>query len=153
EPDSKSESMPEKEELNSQTPESLELGVICRKCGKPMANLRQGSLTSWIFGDINCSCGSSNMLDSEMELKALTQATAGPNPGLNLPDRYQFLELIGRGGMAAVFKCRDKNDDRIVAIKLLRPELAADPAAVRRFEQEARAAINLSHRNLVRLFA
>ena len=66
-----------------------------------------------------------------------------------LNNRYQLLEAIGKGGMAQVFRARDLMLDRFVAIKVLRPDFSADPEFQARFRQEARAAANLSHPNIV----
>ncbi|GAB4474989.1 MAG: hypothetical protein Kow0088_11420 [Anaerolineales bacterium] len=66
-----------------------------------------------------------------------------------LNDRYQLLERLGTGGMAVVYRAHDKRLDRYVAIKLLRENYSPDPAYQERFRQEARAAANLSHPNIV----
>ncbi len=66
-----------------------------------------------------------------------------------LNNRYKLLEAIGKGGMAQVFRARDLMLDRFVAIKVLRPDFSADPEFQARFRQEARAAANLSHPNIV----
>ncbi|MBX9691923.1 MAG: serine/threonine protein kinase [Cyanobacteria bacterium] len=140
------------QEINER--ERQHLQSICLTCGKPISTLQEGSLTAWIFGDINCSCNESDITESQQQLLALqAPSTEYATTGMDLPERYQFLELIGRGGMAAVFKCRDKADGKNVAIKVLRPELAVDKAAVKRFEQEATSALNLNHRNLVKLYS
>jgi serine/threonine protein kinase len=65
---------------------------------------------------------------------------------------FELLEPIGVGGMAAVVRAQDKQLDRCVALKILPPELAKDPEAVRRFHQEARAAAKLDHENIARVF-
>ncbi len=69
--------------------------------------------------------------------------------GITLGKRYQLLEQIGRGGMAYVFRARDLLLDRYVAIKILREDYSHDPLFQERFRQEARAAANLSHPNIV----
>lgn len=66
-----------------------------------------------------------------------------------LNHRYHLLEPIGKGGMAQVYRARDLMLDRFVAIKVLRPDFSADPEFQARFRQEARAAANLSHPNIV----
>ncbi len=71
------------------------------------------------------------------------------NEGDLLNRRYQLLERIGTGGMAEVFRARDLMLDRIVAIKLLRADYSGNPEFQERFRQEARAAANLSHPNIV----
>src|SRR5262249_3551192 len=63
---------------------------------------------------------------------------------------YILLERLGEGGMGQVFKARHQKLDRIVALKLIRPELVANNDAVRRFHREIRAAAQLDHPNLVR---
>jgi beta-lactam-binding protein with PASTA domain/predicted Ser/Thr protein kinase len=66
--------------------------------------------------------------------------------------RYELHRRIARGGMADVFLARDSLLDRPVALKILFPEFATDPAFVQRFRREARAAANLSHPNVVSVF-
>lgn len=63
--------------------------------------------------------------------------------------RYVLLDEIGEGGMGQVFKARHQRLDRIVAVKLIRPDLLSSPTAIRRFHQEAKAAARLSHPNIV----
>lgn len=66
--------------------------------------------------------------------------------------RYELHRRIGRGGMAEVSLARDQLLDRPVAVKVLFPEFATDPAFVERFRREATAAANLSHPNIVGVF-
>lgn len=66
-----------------------------------------------------------------------------------LNDRYQLLDRVGSGGMALVFKAQDMMLGRLVAVKVLQDSLSADVAFVRRFQQEAHAAANLAHPNIV----
>src|SRR5215510_12704518 len=65
---------------------------------------------------------------------------------------FELIEPIGVGGMAAVIRARDTQLDRIVALKILPPEMAEDMENVRRFHQEARAAAKLDHENIARVF-
>jgi hypothetical protein len=65
---------------------------------------------------------------------------------------FELLEAIGVGGMAAVLRARDTQLDRLVALKILPPEMAADQENIRRFHQEARAAARLDHENIARVF-
>ena len=66
--------------------------------------------------------------------------------------RYELHRRIGRGGMAEVSLARDQLLDRPVAIKVLFPEFATDPAFVERFRREATAAANLNHPNIVGVY-
>ena len=67
-------------------------------------------------------------------------------------DRYEIVRRVGRGGMADVFLARDVLLDRPVAVKVLFPEYASDPAFVERFRREAQAAANLNHPNIVSVY-
>ena len=67
-------------------------------------------------------------------------------------NRYEINGLIARGGMAQVFRATDLALRRPVAIKVLHPELSVDSTFIERFRQEALAAANLSHPNIVRVF-
>ncbi|MGD2135112.1 MAG: serine/threonine-protein kinase [Gemmatimonadales bacterium] len=67
--------------------------------------------------------------------------------------QYQLLKPLGSGGMGAVFLAREPALKRLVAVKVLTPQLAADARARARFEREARTAAALSHPNIVRVFA
>ncbi|MGE5379462.1 MAG: protein kinase domain-containing protein [Methylocystaceae bacterium] len=69
-----------------------------------------------------------------------------------LANRYELIDKIGSGGMATVYRARCQTLDRIVAVKVLKDELAADPTLVNRFKSEAMAAARLSHPNLVNIF-
>ena len=67
-------------------------------------------------------------------------------------ERYELNHLIARGGMAEVYRARDRLLDRPVALKVLFPELSVDRSFVERFRREAQAAANLSHPNIVPVF-
>src|SRR5487761_1973000 len=67
-------------------------------------------------------------------------------------NRYQVTHLIARGGMALVYQAQDILLNRAVALKILYPELSADPLFVERFRREAQAAAKLSHPNIVPVF-
>ena len=79
-------------------------------------------------------------------------ATGELMPGTVLGGRYEVLQLLGRGGMGAVYKAHDKELDRIVALKLIRPDLARNPEMVRRFKQELILARQITHKNVIRIF-
>jgi len=69
-----------------------------------------------------------------------------------LGGRYQIIRQLGSGGMALVYHARDLNLQREVAVKALRDDLVHDPAFQARFLQEARAAANLLHPNIVTIY-
>jgi eukaryotic-like serine/threonine-protein kinase len=66
-----------------------------------------------------------------------------------LNNRYLILDQLGKGGMAIVYRARDTMLERSVAVKVLRENYSRDPAFLDRFRQEAKAAANLSHPNIV----
>jgi serine/threonine protein kinase/tetratricopeptide (TPR) repeat protein len=72
--------------------------------------------------------------------------------GTILAGRYEILQLLGRGGMGAVYKARDTELDRVVALKLIRPELAKNPEILRRFKHELILARQVTHKNVIRIF-
>ncbi|MBC7855657.1 MAG: serine/threonine protein kinase, partial [Pirellulaceae bacterium] len=63
--------------------------------------------------------------------------------------QLEIIELLGQGGMGAVYKARQKHLDRFVALKVIPPEAAKDPAFAERFSREARALARLNHPNIV----
>jgi serine/threonine protein kinase len=88
-------------------------------------------------------------------------ATGGQSPPFNPPSiselaplfpQLEILELIGKGGMGAVYKARQKELDRIVALKILPPGIGHDPAFAGRFAREARALAKLNHPGIVTLY-
>ena len=72
--------------------------------------------------------------------------------GVVLGERYEILKRLGEGGMGAVYKARDHELDRLVALKVIRPELAGHPDILRRFKQELILARQVTHKNVVRIF-
>ncbi len=66
--------------------------------------------------------------------------------------QLEVIELLGRGGMGAVYKARQKELDRIVAVKILPPDIGYDRAFSERFTREARALAKLNHPNIVTLY-
>jgi eukaryotic-like serine/threonine-protein kinase len=72
-----------------------------------------------------------------------------PQPGDLIADRFELEELVGTGGMSTVFRARDAQLGRRVAIKILHERFADDPEYLERFRREARAVAQLSHPNIV----
>lgn len=73
-------------------------------------------------------------------------------PGMYLADRYEILEKIGSGGMADVYKAKCHKLNRLVAIKVLKPEFSSDVTFVKKFRVEAQSAAGLSHPNIVNVY-
>ena len=71
---------------------------------------------------------------------------------MTLADRYELVEVVGRGGMGEVWAARDLRLGRSVAVKLLSASTASEAGVRERFEAEARSAARLSHPNVVQVF-
>jgi serine/threonine protein kinase len=66
--------------------------------------------------------------------------------------QFEIIELLGQGGMGVVYKARQPQLDRLVALKILSPTLSRDPAFAERFAREARALARLNHPNIVSVY-
>jgi len=73
-------------------------------------------------------------------------------PGTVIGSRYRIIEILGEGGMGAVYKASDLELDRIIALKVIRPELASNPEILQRFKQELILARQVTNRNVIRIF-
>lgn len=132
---------------------------FCPQCRSPLppdspeglcpACLMAGGLASESFAEPSPSDGN-----------AVTTPPSGSRPPLDgeIGDLQQhfphleILELLGRGGMGAVYKVRQKNLDRLVALKVIPPDAAKDPAFAERFAREARAMARLNHPSIVTVY-
>jgi eukaryotic-like serine/threonine-protein kinase len=72
--------------------------------------------------------------------------------GTVLGGRYRLVELLGQGGMATIYRARDNQLERDVAVKILRPEYGADPDFIDRFRHEAQSAASLNHPGIVAVY-
>ncbi|MBR6509876.1 MAG: Stk1 family PASTA domain-containing Ser/Thr kinase [Clostridia bacterium] len=72
--------------------------------------------------------------------------------GKRLDGRYEIQEIIGVGGMAVVYKARDNQENRTVAIKILKDEFVSNEEFLRRFKNESKAIAMLSHQNIVNVY-
>ena len=75
------------------------------------------------------------------------------NIGDIIAKRYNVLSLLGIGGMAVVFECRDLYTKDIVAVKILKEELLDDKAMVEEFKREVKATVQMSHPNIMKIFS
>ncbi|HEV2398525.1 MAG TPA: tetratricopeptide repeat protein [Candidatus Sulfotelmatobacter sp.] len=69
-----------------------------------------------------------------------------------LAGRYEIVKLLGEGGMGAVYKALDRELDRFVALKVIRPELAANSSMLARFKQELLLSRQVTHKNVIRIY-
>jgi serine/threonine protein kinase len=94
----------------------------------------------------------SNLFARFREQRAGQGSAAQVREKLTTLGKFEILEEIGRGGFAVVYKARDTTLDRIVALKVLHPQLTADPRFLQRFHQEAQAAAGLHHPHIVTVY-
>src|SRR6266446_1421653 len=73
-------------------------------------------------------------------------------PGAVLAQRYEILQILGEGGMGAVYKAMDRELSRPVALKVIRPDLAGNQAILDRFKQELLLAREVTHKNVIRIY-
>lgn len=84
----------------------------------------------------------------------ITATDQGPDPliGTTIQDRYEVLDVLGKGGMGVVYKGKQLLIDRVVAIKMLRMDVAYDDNVLKRFQVEAKAASRLNHPNVIAVY-
>ena len=73
-------------------------------------------------------------------------------PQTVLGNRYEIVHLVGGGGMGAVYKARDREVNQVVALKVIRPDLANDSEIIERFKQELVLARQVTHKNVIRIY-
>ncbi|MBV8707842.1 MAG: tetratricopeptide repeat protein [Acidobacteriaceae bacterium] len=78
--------------------------------------------------------------------------SVGLFPGDVVADRYEILAHVGDGGMGSVYKALDRELDRVVALKTIRPDLASNATILRRFKQEILLARKITHQNVIRTY-
>src|SRR3569832_2213026 len=115
----------------------------CSTCGAPLTADAPGGLCPKCL----LAAGFESRAPSDVGLAATAPSPAASStrvvpPSLELlaggRPQYVSLELLGQGGMGAVYKARQRGLDRLVAIKILPPEIGYDPAFAERFTREAR---------------
>lgn len=110
--------------------------------------------TELISGDEEPQSPSSGDTLPDMEAQALEFLSLSENPeAIGQLGHYEILEVIGRGGMGIVLRGVDPKLNRVVAIKVLSPEIASIPSAHKRFLREAKAAAAVSHDHIVTIYA
>lgn len=135
---------------DTKEPDSIDIVVACQKCGRPIRSSSDAD-SRFIEEDNGCRCAepapASSVGDRTVSLNLRTTEVPAVIDG-----RYDVVKQIGQGAMGSVFKVTDERLHKTFALKILRPELASDRLNVKRFEQEARAAKELTHPNLVPVY-
>src|SRR5437773_11188535 len=94
----------------------------------------------------------SGLSDSDATLIGSTPLPPLERGTLLASGRYEILEILGQGAMGAVYKAKDRELDRLVAIKVIQPELANSRVMLKRFKQELILARQITHKNVIRIF-
>ncbi len=118
----------------------------CPQCGKPVSADALMGLCPDCLLKAGQGSGATSATGS-----AQAPPSAPPSPAelAHYFPELEILEFIGRGGMGAVYKARQKRLDRLVAVKILPSSVSSDPAFAERFAREARAMARLTHPNIV----
>ncbi len=128
----------------------------CTKCSTPLplADVTMPPHGETLGGTLGGTMGGTQAWSVAVTPRPSSEAAAKGQlePGFLLAERFEILALLGQGGMGAVYKARDTELERLVAIKLIRPELASHPEILRRFKQELILAREVTHRNVIRIF-
>ena len=98
-------------------------------------------------------CGTQLLLSKEIPVTAtLETPTEELTRGTTFANRYEIIEELGKGGMGKVYRAEDKKIKEEVALKLIRPEIAADKKTIERFSNELKMARKIAHRNVCRMY-
>ena len=124
----------------------------CPKCGAELRASAPAGICPQCL--LKAGLGGSEAAASGRQSAGATSSTPGfvpPTPEELAPHfpHLEILELLGKGGMGAVYKARQPSLDRLVAVKVLPPEVGADASFSERFTREARALAKLNHQNIV----
>ncbi len=124
----------------------------CEKCGATF-ELTGATATSVDVNRVSSSATPVTPTGGTSSVTAGAPAVAVTlQPGAVLGGRYEIQALIGEGGMGAVYKARDRELDRPVALKIIKPELANRPEILQRFKQELILARQVTHKNVIRIY-
>ncbi len=92
-------------------------------------------------------------MSDEFDAEALLETeVAGLPPGFQLPERYRPQKSLGHGGMGVVFRTWDSTLERLVAVKIIRPDKLSNRRIKKRFEREVTSLAGINHPNVVRVF-
>ena len=128
---------------------------LCPQCGSPLPADAPAGLCPQCLLRQGLVSGTQSTAPVSEQPAGSSASPAGaftpPEPAelaIQLP-QFEILEILGRGGMGAVYKARQPTLDRLVAVKILPPHVAAAPGFAERFQREARALARLNHPNII----
>ncbi len=116
----------------------------CEQCGEPFADKTRATLVDTADGW----SAAIRAPESAGEIASLDAL----RPGMVLGARYEIVRRLGAGGMGAVYQATDRELDRPIALKTIRPDLASQEEILQRFKQELILARKVTHRNVIRIF-
>lgn len=124
----------------------------CPQCHAPMPEGSTSSLCAKCLLQVGFETDCGPTADSESQ--AYQPTFIAPTIDELAPSfpQLEILEQIGHGGMGVVYKARQKELDRIVALKILRPNISTDASFAERFQREARALAKLNHPNIITIY-
>jgi serine/threonine-protein kinase len=111
--------------------ENPETSFFCSSCGTKLEGAKEFSL---------------------LKTETLQASREELNTGSTFAGRYQIIEELGKGGMGRVYKVYDQEVQAKMALKLIKPEVAADKTTIDRFRNELRIARDISHKNICRMY-
>lgn len=133
---------------------STELRRLERAFNRMVSDLREQQAAEVYFEDLSQKYISSQRVIESKYADAANLANSMHTfpPGKVLGNRFEILQLIGKGGMGVVYEAIDRELDDVIAIKTLRPELLNDEGKIDRLKAEIRLARRITHPNIVRIF-
>lgn len=140
-----------------------EVELICPDCRLPIAGTRPRTDVTRYLADLSrCRCREAALAQDDTQCEGarvpeqteitIKVAFSSEDAGEILKDRFKVLSFLGRGGMGSVFKVEELSTGKIFAVKLLNPQMINDEHSVKRFEQEAKAAMHLTNANLAAVY-
>ncbi len=138
--------------------------LICADCNLPLAGSHaRTNVTRYLAETSRCQCANlkrtANDKPAAEPEKQPGLSAARVKVGLSLEDAREILKekfevesFLGKGGMGSVFKAKENLSKKVFAVKLLNPQLINDELSVKRFEQEAKACMHLTHPHLTAVY-